>query len=162
MAVKSSGILLYRIREGVLEVWIAHMGGPFWARKDAGAWTIPKGENDGVDDTLAVAKREFEEEIGVPAPDVPYELLGEFVQSSRKTVTVYTAEADFLISRIVSNTFSLEWPPRSGVIVEFPEVDDAGWFSATEARPKVIRGQVPVLDRLIERLLADGRDITTH
>jgi predicted NUDIX family NTP pyrophosphohydrolase len=147
--VRSAGILLYR-RSPDLQVWIAHMGGPFWARKDEGAWSIPKGivETTDVDGELAAALREFAEEIGTPAPSTPYELLGEFKQPSGKTIVAFVGEADFAPDSIVSNTFPLEWPPRSGRVQEFPEVDDARWFPLDEARTKVVKGQRPILDAL--------------
>jgi predicted NUDIX family NTP pyrophosphohydrolase len=148
----SAGILLYRYSDAGLQVWIAHMGGPFWARKDAGAWSIPKGEYLQDEDPLAAARREFAEEMGTPAPSADYTLLGSFRQSSGKTVTVFAAEADFRPERILSNTFPLEWPKGSGRIRDFPEVDDAGWFTLSEARTKLVRGQLPVLDSLILQL----------
>jgi len=148
----SAGILLYRYSDAGLQVWIAHMGGPFWARKDAGAWSIPKGEYLQDEDPLAAARREFAEEMGAPAPSADYTLLGSFRQSSGKTVTVFAAEADFRPERILSNTFPLEWPKGSGRIRDFPEVDDAGWFTLSEARTKLVRGQLPVLDSLILQL----------
>jgi predicted NUDIX family NTP pyrophosphohydrolase len=152
-SVRSAGILLHRHTAEGLQVWIAHMGGPYWAGKDDRAWSIPKGlVDDGDDgDELRTAKREFLEEIGVAAPDVDYEKLGEFRQSSGKTVIVFTAEADFTPPAIVSNTFSLEWPPRSGRMQEFPEIDDAGWFRLDVARSKVVAGQVALLDALAAR-----------
>src|ERR1700712_4506014 len=114
MPVTSAGLLLYRFTDSILEVWIAHLGGPFWARKDAGAWSIPKGEYLGEEDPLAAARREFAEEIGAPAPDVPYVKLGEFRLSSGKVNTIFVGESDFDVESIASNTFELEWPPRSG------------------------------------------------
>lgn len=152
MRILSAGILLYRYSDAGLQVWIAHMGGPFWARKDAGAWSIPKGEYLQDEDPLAAARREFAEEMGTPAPSADYTLLGSFRQSSGKTVTVFAAEADFRPERILSNTFPLEWPKGSGRIRDFPEVDDAGWFTLSEARTKLVRGQLPVLDSLILQL----------
>ena len=152
MRILSAGILLYRNSDAGLQVWIAHMGGPFWARKDAGAWSIPKGEYLQDEDPLAAARREFAEEMGTPAPSADYTLLGSFRQSSGKTVTVFAAEADFRPERILSNTFPLEWPKGSGRIRDFPEVDDAGWFTLSEARTKLVRGQLPVLDSLILQL----------
>lgn len=150
--VTSAGILLYRRRDPErLEVWIGHMGGPFWARKDAHAWSIPKGEYL-EEDPLAAAQREFAEEMGSPAPPAHYSLLGSFRQSSRKTITVFTAEADFDPERITSNTFALEWPPGSGTLREYPEIDDAGWFAEPEARTKLVKGQAQVLDALLRRL----------
>jgi predicted NUDIX family NTP pyrophosphohydrolase len=154
--IRSAGLLLYRVTP-VLEVWLAHMGGPFWARKDAGAWSIPKGLYEEPENALAAALREFAEEIGVPAPEAEYAPLGEFRQSSGKVVTAYAAEADFVVETLVSNTFPLEWPPRSGRIQDFPEVDDARWFPLEVARSKVAKGQVPILDALDARLRDDGR-----
>lgn len=154
MTVHSAGILLYR-RPGAgadPEVWIAHMGGPFWARKDERAWSIPKGEYLPGEDPLAAAHREFAEEMGTPAPRADYVGLGSFRQPSGKVITVFTAGADFAPGRIVSNTFSLEWPKGSGTIRNYPEIDDAGWFSEPEARIKLVRGQLPVLDALIQHL----------
>jgi len=162
--VRSAGILLYRRVSGEntdvqgrgidrLQVWIAHMGGPYWAKKDEAAWSVPKGLVDDADlaDELATARREFTEEIGTPPPEVTYELLGEFRQSSGKTVVVFFAEADFAPASIVSNTFSLEWPPRSGNVSEYPEIDDAGWFDVEEARLKLVKGQRPIIDALLAR-----------
>ncbi|PWC08326.1 NUDIX domain-containing protein [Mycetocola zhujimingii] len=158
MVVRSAGILLYRLTAaGEAEVWIAHMGGPFWAGRQAAAWSIPKGEYDPGEDPFAAALREFAEEIGAPAPDVRYSSLGEFRQPSGKVVTVFTAEADFAVDRVVSNTFELEWPKGSGVLREFPEVDDARWVGIADARVKLVRGQLAVLDVLTERLRAEGR-----
>lgn len=152
---RSAGILLYR-RAPALEVWIAHMGGPFWAKKDAGAWSIPKGLYEVGEDALAAALREFAEEMGAPAPAVDYEALGEFRYSSGKLLAVFAAEADFAVDVLASNTFPLEWPPRSGRMQEFPEVDDARWFTVDIARQKLVKGQLPILDAL-ERLLAPGQ-----
>ena len=158
MAVLSAGILLYRVTDAAEpEVWIAHMGGPFWARKDAAAWSIPKGEYRQGEDPFEAARREFAEEIGVPAPAADYLLLGEFRQPSGKVVTVFAAEADLAVSEVVSNTFELEWPTGSGRLRAFPEVDDARWVGLAEARVKLVRGQVPVLDALAEVLRAEGR-----
>lgn len=152
----SAGLLLYRSAAAEPEVWIGHMGGPFWARKDTGAWSIPKGEYLSGEDPLAAARREFAEEMGSPAPDADYSPLGSFRQSSQKTITVFTAEADFAPDRIRSNTFALEWPPRSGAMREFPEIDDAAWFPVSVARSKLIKGQVQVLDALIRRTSETG------
>jgi len=162
--VRSAGILLYRRVSGEntdvqgrgidrLQVWIAHMGGPYWAKKDEAAWSVPKGLVDDADlaDELATARREFMEEIGTPPPEVRYELLGEFRQSSGKAVVVFFAEADFAPASIVSNTFSLEWPPRSGKVSEYPEIDDARWFDVEEARLKLVKGQRPIIDALLAR-----------
>lgn len=153
MTVFSAGILLYRVTDaGELQVWIAHMGGPFWARKDAAAWSIPKGEYEPGEDPLTVARREFEEEIGVPAPAADYVQLGVFRQPSGKVVTVFAARSDLAVERVASNTFDLEWPRGSGTIKQFPEIDDARWVSIPEAREKLVKGQVAVLGALAELL----------
>ncbi len=153
MPVFSAGILLYRrANPGGLEVWIAHMGGPFWARKDAHAWSVPKGEYSGDEDPLAAALREFAEEMGSPAPPADYQPLGQFRQPSGKIITVFTAEQDFQPEQIVSNTFPLEWPKGSGRIQHYPEIDDARWFPEAEARLKLVKGQLPVLDALAEHV----------
>lgn len=156
MTVHSAGILLYRPTDaGQLQVWIAHMGGPFWARKDAAAWSIPKGEYDAGEDPFAAARREFAEEIGVPAPAVDYLLLGEFRQRSGKIVTVFAASApEFAVDRVVSNTFEVEWPRGSGILRQYPEIDEARWVGVDEARVKLVAGQVPMLTALLERLRA--------
>jgi predicted NUDIX family NTP pyrophosphohydrolase len=155
MAIRSAGILLYRMTASGLEIWLAHMGGPFWAKKDAGAWSIPKGEFLEDEDALAAALREFGEEIGAPAPTVEYTRLGDFRQSSGKVVTAFAAETDFAVEKIASNTFPLEWPPRSGRIQEFPEIDDARWFPIAEARVKVVKGQLAILDAVDRRASVD-------
>lgn len=157
MPVLSAGILLYRRMDpGGFEVWIAHMGGPFWARKDAHAWSIPKGEYGEDEDPLAAALREFAEEMGTPAPAADYRLLGAFRQPSGKVITVFTAEQDFQPERIASNTFPLEWPKGSGRIQDYPEIDDARWFPEPEARLKLVKGQLPVLDTLAEQVRAEA------
>jgi predicted NUDIX family NTP pyrophosphohydrolase len=148
-AVASAGILLYRHGAGGLEVFIGHMGGPFWARKDERAWSIPKGELDGDEDPFSAARREFAEEIGVAAPHAEYRPLGVFRYSSGKTVEVFAAEAPgFEPGRIRGGTFELEWPPRSGRLQSFPEVDRAEWMPVEAARTRLVAGQVPVLDAL--------------
>ncbi len=153
MTVRSAGILLYqRSATSELAVWIAHMGGPFWAHKDAHAWSIPKGEFLSNEDPLVAAQREFAEEMGTRAPSVDYFLLGSFRQPSGKVITVFTAESDFAPERIASNTFSLEWPKGSGVFHDYPEIDDAAWFKESEARTKLVRGQLPILDALVRHL----------
>lgn len=151
--ITSAGILLYRKQPDGIQVWIGHMGGPFWVRKDEHAWSIPKGEYlPGEEEPLAAALREFAEEMGTPAPAAEYVLLGSFRQSSKKTITVFAAEADFAPGRIAGNTFALEWPKGSGRIREYPEMDDAGWFGGPEARIKLVKGQAQVLDALLSRL----------
>ncbi|HEY0260758.1 MAG TPA: NUDIX domain-containing protein [Lacisediminihabitans sp.] len=154
---RSCGILLYRYEaDSGLAVWIGHMGGPFWAGKDAAAWSVPKGEPLPDETELDAALREFAEEIGAPAPRAEYRRLGDFRQPSGKIVTVFAGEAEFGVERVSSNTFDLEWPPRSGRIGRFPEIDDAGWFPIEVARQKVVKGQVRMLDALRERLEAGG------
>lgn len=152
LMVLSAGILLYRMPGPAPEVFIAHMGGPFWARKDEGAWSIPKGEYAAGADPLTEALREFEEEIGVPAPVGEYEALGSFRQSSAKTVTVFALESDVHVDEVRSNTFTVELPKGSGRMVEFPEVDRAEWFPLDTARVKIVKGQVAILDALERRL----------
>jgi predicted NUDIX family NTP pyrophosphohydrolase len=148
----SAGILLHRAGAGGREVLIGHMGGPFWARKDAGGWSIPKGEYGPGENAFAVACREFEEELGTPVPAADFLPLGELRTTSSKVLTVWAAEGDLDASAAVSNTFQLEWPPRSGRIQEFPEIDRAAWFEVEEARTKLVKGQVGFLDRLLGRL----------
>ena len=144
---KSAGILLYRFRAGALEVLLAHPGGPFWAKKDAGAWTIPKGEIGDAEEPLAAARRELAEETGV-------EVDGEFIaltpvrQKGGKWVHAWAIEADCDAAAIRSNSFSIEWPPRSGKMRDFPEIDRAGWFGLAEAREKILAAQAPLLEEL--------------
>jgi predicted NUDIX family NTP pyrophosphohydrolase len=149
---QSAGILLYRFAGEASEVLLVHPGGPFWARKDAGVWSIPKGEYDDTEDPLACALREFEEETGTALdPEEPVEL-GSIKQRSGKVVTAWAAEGDLDADSIASNTFTMEWPPRSGTTAEFPEVDRAGWFSLDEAREKLNPAQVEFVDRLADWL----------
>ncbi len=154
MPVRSAGILLYRHgAAGGLELWIAHMGGPFWAGKKAHSWSLPKGEYQAGEDPLAAALREFTEEIGTPPPAADYVLLGEFRQPSGKLITAFTAEAEFAPAQISSNTFPLEWPRGSGTIQDFPEIDDARWVTEADARGKLVKGQLPIVDALLQHLL---------
>jgi predicted NUDIX family NTP pyrophosphohydrolase len=146
----SAGIVLYRLATGGIEVLLVHPGGPFWARRDLGAWSIPKGEYGPDETPLAAARREFAEELGVAAPEGPVEDLGEVRQKSGKRVRAWALAGDLDPSRVRSNTFTLEWPPRSGVTQEFPEVDRAAWFELTVAREKITAAQVPLLDRVEE------------
>jgi len=152
MARTSAGILLHRAGPAGPEVLIGHMGGPFWAKKDDGAWSLPKGEHSPDQDPLAVARREFEEELGSPVPPGALVPLGEHRVTSGKVLTVWAVEGDLDAGTCVSNTFELEWPPRSGRVQEFPEIDRAAWFGIEEARAKLVKGQVPFLDRLLETL----------
>ena len=155
----SAGLLLYRMRDGVVEVLIAHPGGPFWARKDDGAWSIPKGEYTDGEDPWVAAQREFVEELGLPVPAGPRIDLGPLKQPSGKVVTAFAVRADLDITDAHSNTFPLEWPRGSGKLEEFPEVDRVGWFPVTQARIKLLKGQRPLLDRLMARpTLADSHD----
>ncbi|MGY1784739.1 NUDIX domain-containing protein [Geodermatophilus sp. SYSU D00698] len=147
---RSAGVLLYR-RAPRVEVLLGHMGGPFWARKDDGAWSFPKGEYADGEDPLAVAHREFEEELGSPVPATSLVPLGE-LRTSGKVLTVWAGEGDLDADAAVSNTFTIEWPPRSGRLQEFPEIDRAAWFGVDEARAKLVKGQVPYLDRLLDLL----------
>ena len=156
MKKRSAGILMYR-RPGLeLEVLLVHPGGPFWAKKDLGAWSIPKGEFDEGEEPLAAAKREFCEELGVAPdnafPDEVFLDLGTLVQSSRKEVIAWAVEGDFPVAELKSNTFEMEWPPKSGKKNQFPEVDRAGWFCPADARRKILPGQVEFIDRLLVRI----------
>jgi predicted NUDIX family NTP pyrophosphohydrolase len=152
-AKRSAGLLLYRRpSDGGVEVLIGHMGGPFWARKDDGGWSIPKGEYEDGDDPLAASLREFEEELGSPCPAEAFEPLGEARQPSGKRLTVWAAEGDLDAAMATSNTFDMEWPPRSGRMQSFPEIDRADWFPVDVARSKLVKGQVVFLDRLLDRL----------
>jgi predicted NUDIX family NTP pyrophosphohydrolase len=148
----SAGILLYRGRGSELRILLVHPGGPFWAKKDDGAWSIPKGEYDEGEDPLAVARREFQEELGSPAPAGEPIELGEIVQPSRKRITAFALEGDFDPGRLRSNLFDMEWPPKSGRLKSFPEVDRAAWFTPEEALAKILPGQRPFIGRLVERL----------
>jgi predicted NUDIX family NTP pyrophosphohydrolase len=153
MVARSAGLLLYRVSEdGVVEVLLAHPGGPFWARKDAGAWSIPKGEYGPDEDPLAAARREFEEELGTVAPDGPVTDLGEVKQKSGKIVSAWAVAGDLDVSGITSNTVEVQWPPRSGKLLEIPEVDRAQWFGLQAAREKINPAQTELLDRLAEIL----------
>jgi predicted NUDIX family NTP pyrophosphohydrolase len=152
MAKISAGILLYRRRGSALEVFLVHPGGPFWAKRDEGAWSIPKGEAMAGEDLLVRAKVEFQEETGFAPPNEPRSLAA-VKQAGGKVVHAFAAEGDCDAGAIESNTFELEWPPRSGKRRSFPEVDRAGWFDIASARRKMNEGQVPLLDAL-ERMVA--------
>jgi predicted NUDIX family NTP pyrophosphohydrolase len=151
MAKRSAGLLLYRLKNGQPEVLLVHPGGPYWAKKDDGAWSIPKGEYTEGEEPLAAARREFEEETGI-CPEGEAIPLGTIRQPGGKLVTAFAMEGDLDASAIRSNTFGMEWPPRSGRMQTFPEVDRAGWFGKEEAERKILRGQLPILRALWERL----------
>jgi predicted NUDIX family NTP pyrophosphohydrolase len=153
MPKRSAGLLMYRKSGAGLVVLLVHPGGPFWARKDLGAWSIPKGEYGPGEEPLAVARREFGEETGARLQGV-FQPLGELVQPGGKRVIAWAVEGDLDPATLVSNTFELEWPPRSGRKQFFPEVDRAAWFSPAEARERILPGQRVLIDRL-ERLIAD-------
>ena len=147
MGKKSAGLILYRYRNLQLEVFLVHPGGPFWAKKDEGAWSIPKGEYGDEEDPLTAARREFKEETGCEA-------IGQFItlspikQPGGKIISAWAVEGDCRADIINSNTFTMEWPPRSGRQAEFPEVDRAGWFSLKQAKKKILKGQVGFIDEL--------------
>ena len=145
---RSAGILLHRRGAAGLEVLLVHPGGPFWAKKDAGAWSIPKGGCEEGEDPYAAARREFAEEIGTPPPDGEVVELGEVRQKAGKIVIAWGVAGDLDPEQISSNTFTMEWPPRSGRTREFPEVDRARWFDLAQARERINPAQVALLDRL--------------
>ena len=145
---RSAGILLHRKAAGELEVLLVHPGGPFWAGRDEGAWSIPKGEYAAGEEPLAAARREFEEELGSAPPDGPAEDLGEIRQKAGKVVRAFAIAGDLDTAHITSNTFQLEWPPRSGRMIEVPEVDRAEWFRLSEAGKKINPAQAELLRRL--------------
>lgn len=151
----SAGLLLHRAGPNGPQLLLAHMGGPFWAGRDDGAWTIPKGEYGPDEDPYSAARREFAEELGSSVPDrADVHPLGQVKQRNGKVVTVWAISADFDASAAHSNTFELEWPPRSGRLESFPEIDRAEWFDAVTARIKLAAGQVGFVDRLVEFLAA--------
>jgi predicted NUDIX family NTP pyrophosphohydrolase len=154
MAKTSAGVLMYRYREGKLEVFLVHPGGPFWAKKDVGSWSIPKGELGPGEDPLASAKREFCEETGFVA-EGEFVPLSDVKQPSGKIVHAWAVEGDCDAESMKSNSFSLEWPPKSGKRQEFPEVDRAGWFTMDIARAKIVKGQIAFLHEL-ERVLGSA------
>jgi predicted NUDIX family NTP pyrophosphohydrolase len=150
---RSAGVLLFRVtKSGAVEVLLGHMGGPFHARRDAGAWSIPKGEYDADSDPRLAAAREFEEELGSPLPAGREIELGTIRLPSGKRLTVYAVESDFDVEQARSNTFELEWPPKSGRIHSFPEIDRAEWFDLATAQVKLARGQAEFLNRLLAAL----------
>jgi predicted NUDIX family NTP pyrophosphohydrolase len=153
MKKRSAGILMYRRSGPELQVLLVHPGGPFWAKKDLGAWSIPKGEYEEGEEPQAAAKREFREELGVDVDGALLEL-GSLVQPSRKEIVAWAVEGDFAVEDLKSNTFEMEWPPKSGRKKPFPEIDRAEWFGLEEARGKILRGQVEFIERLVARVRA--------
>ncbi|WP_433282397.1 NUDIX domain-containing protein [Pseudonocardia xinjiangensis] len=153
MTVLSAGLLLFRPgAAGEVEVLLGHMGGPYWARKDDAAWSVPKGEHDPGEDAQAAAEREFTEELGSPPPPGPVLELGTVRQRTGKLITVFAREGDFDADHITPGVFELEWPPRSGTVREFPEIDRAAWFDTGTARRKLVTAQVEFVDRLLGAL----------
>ncbi|MCV7179260.1 NUDIX domain-containing protein [Mycolicibacterium sphagni] len=152
----SAGVLLYRVAHDVVEVLIGHPGGPFWARKDDGAWSIPKGEYEPGEDPWAAAQREFAEELGCDVPDGPRIAFDAVKQPSGKVLTVFGVGADLDVTEAQSNTFTLEWPKGSGRLQEFPELDRVGWFPVAHARRKLLKGHVTFLDLLMAQLTGLG------
>jgi len=152
MTVESAGLVLYRVRDGKTEVLLVHPGGPFWKRRDEGAWSIPKGEMGPGESRLDVARREFQEELGVPPPEGEVLPLGSVRQAGGKVVHAWAAPGDLDVSRVSSGTFAIEWPPRSGRTQEFPEVDKAAWFDLDAARRMILAAQGAFLDRLEAQL----------
>lgn len=148
----SAGLLLYRRGADGYDVLIGHPGGPFWARKDEAAWSIPKGEYADDEDPWVAAQREFVEEIGLPVPEGPRVALPPVKQSGGKIVTAFAVAADLDVTDSVSNTFELEWPKGSGTVKEFPEMDRVAWFSIADAYVKLLKGQRPLLDHLLAHL----------
>jgi predicted NUDIX family NTP pyrophosphohydrolase len=151
MTKRSAGIVMFRWRQRTLEFLLVHPGGPFWAKKDVGAWSIPKGLFESGEDALSAAKREFEEETGF-RPDGPFLELGSFRQPGGKTIWAWAVEGEYDLATFRSNTFSMEWPPKSGRIQQFPEVDRAEWFGAPEAVQKISKGQVAIIEALLSKL----------
>ena len=159
MAKKSAGLLMFRRQNSSgVELLLVHPGGPFWAKKDLGAWSIPKGEYEEPDDPLEAAKREFTEETGF-LPRAPFLALGSLKQPSGKLITAWAFEGDCDPSALVSNSFELEWPPRSGKIQSFPEVDRAEWFDTAEARRRILPGQSPFVDAVEKAVLGETSPI---
>ena len=152
MAKQSAGILVYRCRGASIEVLLGHPGGPFWAKKDAGAWSIPKGEIEAGEELLTAAKREFAEEIGRPAPGGELIELGSFKRSGGKEIFAWAIEGDLDVSKIRSNMVQMEWPPKSGKQIEFPEIDRAAWVPFAAAPHKMHKGQDVFVERLAEKL----------
>ncbi len=158
MPIRSAGILLYRYQDGLPQVLLVHPGGPFWAKKDDGAWSIPKGVCEEGEDPFAAARREFSEETGAN-PSGEAALLGDFRMSSGKIVTAYAMAGDFDLVGFKSNMFAMEWPPRSGRIAEFPEADRAAWLGLGDAELRIVKGQRGILAALRDRLAAKSDDM---
>jgi predicted NUDIX family NTP pyrophosphohydrolase len=154
MPKQSAGLLLYRINDQKLEVFLVHPGGPFWAKKDRGAWSIPKGEYSAGEEPLAAARREFQEETGF-AVEGDFIELGTIRQAGGKLVSAWAIEGDCDPAALTSSLAQIQWPPRSGKTIEFPEVDRGTWFPLSEARERILQSQTPLLDRLVEKLGPD-------
>ncbi|WP_426562988.1 NUDIX domain-containing protein [Angustibacter sp. McL0619] len=152
MSTRSAGILVHRHTSGVLQVLLGHMGGPLWSRKDEAAWSIPKGEYGPEETAEAAARREFSEELGLPVPDGELRPLGELRASSSKVLTIWALDGDLDVDAVRPGTFEMQWPPGSGRMQEFPEIDRAAWFDLDTARVKLVKGQRPYLDRLAAAL----------
>ncbi|MGW3939064.1 NUDIX domain-containing protein [Streptomyces phaeochromogenes] len=150
-AKRSAGLLLFRRTDQGIQVLLGHMGGPFFARRDAGAWTVPKGEYEPDEAAWDAARREFQEELGLPPPDGAPIPLGEVTQTNRKVVTVWAIEADLDVTTMVPGTFTMEWPRGSGRVQEFPELDRAEWLDLDRARAVLVKAQTTFLDRLAEQ-----------
>ena len=157
MPKRSAGLLLYRATNGRVEVLIGHPGGPFWARKDEGAWSIPKGEYVEGEDPWTVAQREFEEELGKAPPDGPRIDFAPLKQPSGKVITAFAVRGDLDLEGTFSNAFELEWPKGSGNVREYPEIDRAAWFPVAEAKVKLLKGQRPLLEYLTAALEDGGQ-----
>ncbi|MFJ8693262.1 NUDIX domain-containing protein [Streptomyces roseolilacinus] len=153
---RSAGLLVFRTSGGRLEVLVAHMGGPYWAARDAGAWTVPKGEYEDDETALAAARREFTEELGLPVPDGEPVPLGEARQAGGKVVTAWAVEGDLDPALVVPGTFTMEWPRGSGVTRTFPEVDRVAWCAPEEAAERLVAGQRVFVERLAEHLRGRG------
>jgi predicted NUDIX family NTP pyrophosphohydrolase len=153
MPLQSAGVLLYRKRRRGREVFLVHPGGPFWRHKDLAAWTIPKGKIEPDEDPLTAARREFKEETGFDI-EGDYRLLGTFRQPGGKLVTAFAVEGDYDPGKLVSNTFAVMWPPKSGNYADFPEIDRGGWFRRADAEAKILKGQKPLLDKFFGSVAA--------
>lgn len=158
MVKQSAGIMVYRSNGATFDVLLVHPGGPFWAKKDKGAWSVPKGEAEDGEDLLQTARREFEEETGQPAPEGYYIELGSFKRGSGKVVTAWAVEGKIDATSVRSNTLSIEWPPKSGKQLEIPEVDRAEWVSLSDAPEKMHTGQDIFIQRLAAKLGVELRE----